>query len=148
MEKKDNTKGKVKGYFMYEKEKQRENHLIVLLVYTFFSLILTGESLLLGWEVGAIVLLLTALIGSWVIYITDMVSGGMRLWLYFALTMISCFFYGIHQTSVFDLAPLMILIMILFSVTEKSSIIRLCVITYYLTMCYDFIFVLKQISFL
>ena len=63
MEKKDNTKGKVKGYFMYEKEKQRENHLIVLLVYTFFSLILTGESLLLGWEVGAIVLLLTALIG-------------------------------------------------------------------------------------
>ena len=144
MEKKDNTKGKVKGYFMYEKEKQRENHLIVLLVYTFFSLILTGESLLLGWEVGAIVLLLTALIGSWVIYITDMVSGGMRLWLYFALTMISCFFYGIHQTSVFDLAPLMILIMILFSVTEKSSIIRLCVITYYLTMCYDFIFVLKH----
>ena len=129
---------------MYEKEKQRENHLIVLLVYTFFSLILTGESLLLGWEVGAIVLLLTALIGSWVIYITDMVSGGMRLWLYFALTMISCFFYGIHQTSVFDLAPLMILIMILFSVTEKSSIIRLCVITYYLTMCYDFIFVLKH----
>lgn len=144
VEKKDNTKGKVKGYFMYEKEKQRENHLIVLLVYTFFSLILTGESLLLGWEVGAIVLLLTALIGSWVIYITDMVSGGMRLWLYFALTMISCFFYGIHQTSVFDLAPLMILIMILFSVTEKSSIIRLCVITYYLTMCYDFIFVLKH----
>lgn len=144
VEKKDNTKGKVKGYFMYEKEKQRENHLIVLLVYTFFSLILTGESLLLGWEVGAIVLLLTALIGSWVIYITDMVSGGMRLWLYFALTMISCFFYGIHQTSVFDLAPLMILIMILFSVTEKSSIIRLCVITYYLTMCYDFIFVLNH----
>lgn len=144
VEKKDNTKGKVKGYFMYEKEKQRENHLIVLLVYTFFSLILTGESLLLGWEVGAIVLLLTALIGSWVIYITDMVSGGMRLWLYFALTMISCFFYGIHQTSVFDLAPLMILIMILFSITEKSSIIRLCVITYYLTMCYDFIFVLNH----
>ena len=94
MEKKDNTKGKVKGYFMYEKEKQRENHLIVLLVY--------------------------------------------------ALTMISCFFYGIHQTSVFDLAPLMILIMILFSITEKSSIIRLCVITYYLTMCYDFIFVLNH----
>ena len=30
VEKKDNTKGKVKGYFMYEKEKQRENHLIVL----------------------------------------------------------------------------------------------------------------------
>ena len=38
----------------------------------------------------------------------------------------------------------MILIMILFSITEKSSIIRLCVITYYLTMCYDFIFVLNH----
>lgn len=54
------------------------------------------------------------------------------------------FFYGIHKTSVFDLAPLMILIMILFSITEKTSIIRLCVITYYLTMCYDFIFVLNH----
>ena len=70
MEKKDNTKGKVKGYFMYEKEKQRENHLIVLLVYTFFSLILTGESLLLGWEVGAIVN---------IFLILALVAGGLAL---------------------------------------------------------------------
>ena len=80
VEKKDNTKGKVKGYFMYEKEKQRENHLIVLLVYTFFSLILTGESLLLGWEVGAIVLLLTALIGSWVIFFMEFIRQVCLIW--------------------------------------------------------------------
>ncbi len=116
----------------------------MLLVYTFFLAYFDGRITFAWLGSGSNCALLTALIGSWVIYITDMVSGGMRLWLYFALTMISCFFYGIHQTSVFDLAPLMILIMILFSVTEKSSIIRLCVITYYLTMCYDFIFVLKH----
>lgn len=126
---------------MNEKEKRRETHLVVLLVYTFFTIILTGESLLIGWEIGAIVLLLSALVGSWVIYITDLVSGGMRLWLYYGMTMVSCFFYGIHETSVFDLAPLMILIMILFSIVEKRSMIYLSVLCYYLTMLYDFIIV-------
>lgn len=129
---------------MYEKEKQRATHLIILLVYTFLTIALTGESLLLGWEMGAIVLLLLGLVASWVIHITEKIPESIRLWFYFVLSMLDFFFYGIHKTSIYDLAPLMIVVIIMYSTTEKYSIIRLCMATYYLTICYDFVFVVKD----
>lgn len=127
---------------MYEKEKVREAHLIVLIVCTITIIALTGESYLLGWETGAIVLLLLGLAASWFIHIKEIATETVRLWLYFILSMLAVFFYGSHETSIFDLAPLMLVIILLFSVVEKYSIIRLCVITYFLTMGYDFVFVL------
>ncbi|MDD6572167.1 MAG: response regulator [Thermoflexaceae bacterium] len=127
---------------MYEQEKQRATHLLILIVCTILIFMLTGESLLLGWETGAIVLLLLGLAASWVIHITEKIPESTRLWVYFILSMLAIFFYGIHETSIFDLAPLMILVIILYSTAESYSIIRLCVITYFLTMGYDFVFVL------
>ena len=127
---------------MYEQEKQRETHLWILLVCTILIIALSGESLLLGWETGAVVLLLAGLVAVWVIHVTEIIPESIRLWLYFLLSMLACFFYGIHETSVFDLAPLMLTLIILYSATGMYSIIRLCVVTYFLTMCYDFVFVI------
>ena len=127
---------------MYEQEKQRATHLIILLVYTIATIVLVAESLLLGWETGAIVLLIIGLVSSWVIHITDKIPESIRLWLYVVLTMLSFFFYGIHETSIYDMAPVMIVAIIMYSVTEMYSIIRLCIATYFLTMGYDFVFVL------
>lgn len=125
---------------MYEKEKLRATHLIILIVCTIMIFVLTGESILLGWEMGAIVLLLLGLAASWIIHITEKVPESGRIWLYFVLTMLAFFFYGIHKTSIYDLAPLMIMIILLYSATEKYSITWLCVVTYFLTMGYDFLF--------
>ena len=127
---------------MYEQEKQRATHLTILLVYTIATIVLISESLLLGWEMGAIVLLSIGLASSWVIHITDKIPESIRLWMYVVLTMLSFFFYGIHETSIYDLAPVMIVSIIMYSVTEIYSIIRICVATYFLTMGYDFVFVL------
>ena len=127
---------------MYEREKQRTTHLIILLAYTILTIALIGESLLMGWELGAVVLLMLALAASWVIHIIEPIPESSRLWLYFILTMLSFFFYGIHETSIFDMAPLIIVIIMIYSVTEKYLMIRLCIVTYFLTMCYDFLFVL------
>lgn len=125
---------------MYEKEKLQVTHLIILIVCTIMIFVLTGESILLGWEMGAIVLLLLGLAASWIIHITEKVPESVRIWLYFVLTMLAFFFYGIHETSIYDLAPLMIMIILLYSATENSSITWLCVVTYFLTMGYDFLF--------
>ena len=127
---------------MYEQERQRATHLTILLVYTIATIVLTGEALLLGWETGAVMLLIIGLIFSWVLHITEKIPESIRLWIYLVLTMLAFFFYGIHETSVYDLAPVMIVIIILYSLTETYSTIRFCVATYFLTMCYDFVFVL------
>lgn len=127
---------------MYEQEKQRAAHLMILLCNTIFTFVLIGESFLLGWERGAVLLLVLGLAAGWVIHITSKIPEAVRLWLYFILTMLAFFFYGIHETSIYDLAPVMIGVIIMYSVVEIYSIIRLCVVIYFFIMCYDFVFVL------
>lgn len=127
---------------MYEQEKQRATHLMILLSYTIFTIVLTGEAIILDWETGAVMLLWLGLAASWIIHVTGRISESVRLWLYFTLTMLAFFFYGIHDTSFYDLAPVMTVLIIMYSATETYSIIRLCAVTYYLTVCYDLVFVL------
>lgn len=128
---------------MYEQEKQRATHLMILLCCTIFTIVLTGESILLGWETGAVVLLLLGLAASWAVHVTERFPEWLRIWLYFIVTMLAFFFYGIHETSIYDLAPVMIFLILMYSTAEMHRIVSFCVLTYYLTMSYDFIFVLK-----
>ena len=127
---------------MYEQERQRAVHLLILLCYTILTVVLAGETLLLGWETEVIALLLLGVAVSWIIHITEKIPVEISVWLYFVLTMLAFFFYGIHETSIYDLAPVMMIIILLYSATEKYSIIRLSVVVYYLTMVYDLVFVL------
>ncbi len=127
---------------MFEQEKQRVTHLMILLCCTIFTIVLTGESILLGWEPGAVVLLLIGIAACWVLHVTEKFSGSARIWFYFVVTMLEIFFYGMHETSMYDLAPLMVFLILMYSATEMCSLINFCMITYYFVMCYDFLFVL------
>lgn len=129
---------------MYEQEKRRATHLLILLCYTISTIVLTGESVLLGWETWAVMLLILGVIASWINHITGKLSESISLWLYFVLTMLAFFFYGIHETSFYDLAPVMLTIILIFSVTEMYLLIRLCVVVYFLTVFYDLLFVLGR----
>lgn len=127
---------------MNEQEKQRATHLLILLCYTIFTIVLSGESWLLGWERGAVILLILGVIVSWGIHISGRIPESISLWLYFVQTMLAFFFYGTHESSIYDLAPVMLMVILLYSATEMYTLIRLCVVIYFLTMLYDFVFVL------
>lgn len=127
---------------MNDQEKQRSTHLLLLLYYTILSLGLIGESLLMGWERWAVVLLPVGVIVCWTLHIRNRLSSAIRLDIYSALMMLVFFYYGIHETSLFDLAPLIILVMVLYSFTERYGTIKLCMITYYCTIVYDLFFVM------
>ena len=132
------------GIKMNDQEKQRSTHLLLLLYYTILSLGLIGESLLMGWERWAVVLLPVGVIICWTMHIRNRMSPAIRLDIYSALMMLVFFFYGIHETSMFDLAPLIILVMVLYSFTERYGTIKLCMITYYGTIAYDLLFVVES----
>ena len=131
---------------MNNQEKQRAAHLLILLCYTIFSCVLIGESLLLGWETWVVVLLPIGVIAGWTMHIRNRLPMALRLDIYSFLMMLVFFFYGIHETSMFDLAPVMITVMVLYSSTEKYGTIKICMFTYYLTMGYDFFLVLDGFS--
>lgn len=129
---------------MYEQEKQRATHLMILFCNTILIFILIGEALFFQWDTGAIVLLIMGIVANWVFHITGKIPESNRIWLYFILTMLAFFFYGIHESSIYDLAPVMMVVIMMYSATGRYSIIRLCVLTYFFTMCYDFMFVLSD----
>lgn len=126
---------------MSDWERARAAHLMLLLILTVMCLVLTVESVLLGWNMEAVVLLLMGVIASWVIYVTERLTAQSRLWLYIIMSLLAFFFYGVHETSIYDLAPVMIMYMAACITTEKISVIRFCLVTYLVTMGYDLLFV-------
>ena len=129
---------------MKDQEKQRAAHLMILLCYTIFSCVLTGESLLLGWETWVVILLPVGVIICWTLHIRNRLPEAVRLNIYSVSMMVVFFFYGIHETSMFDLAPVIITLMVLYSSTEEYGTIKICMITYYLTMAYDLFLVMDS----
>lgn len=128
--------------YMYEQENTKTIHLMTLLCYTIFTIAVIVGAVILGWgETSAILLLVVGMIVSWTVHISERLSESARLWLYTVLSMLTFFYYGIHDTSIYALAPAMVMYILLYTVMEKYSYIRLCAITYYVTMCYDFIYV-------
>ena len=112
-------------------------HLMVLISYTIFSMILIGEATLLGWEVWVLPLILASVIVCWGLHITQALTQRIRTWIFAIQMMVTFFFYGIHLTSTFDIATVMAALMILYTTTDERNLITLCLITYYATLGYD-----------
>ena len=117
----------------------QSSHLMILNLFSIFAVILIGESLLLGWEVWALVLIAFGIIISWSLHIRQSLTAGARLWIYSLLVMATYFFYGAHETSTFDLAPVMTAIITVYTMTGKKVFISLCQITFYITFIFELI---------
>ena len=112
---------------------------MILMCYTIFSVVLIGESLLLGWERWALILVVCGMIFSWCLHITQSLSDFIRLWIYSILMMGTFFFYGIHETSAFDICAVIMAVIMLYTMTGSKRLVLLCQCTYYLTMGYDMV---------
>ena len=115
------------------------SHLVLLISYTLFAIILVVEDLLMGWETWPILLILISVITSWFLHITERFAPEQRLWLYAMMMMAIFFFYGIHETSTYDLVGVVMLLIMLYSMTLIPGLIHLCMVTYYLAMAYNLV---------
>ena len=132
---------------------QRENitkkvfestHLIVLLSYSLFSVILMGETIIMKWELWAIALIFASNVLSWVMHIGGFFQPKVRTWIYAILMMGTFFFYGIHETSAYDIAGVMCAVIILYTRADDENLITLCMVTYYITFGYDLIIMVNE----
>ncbi len=114
-------------------------HLVLLITYTMFAVILMGEVLLMGWETWSVLLVLASIAAVWSLHITGRFSPDLRLWIYAVLMMSIFFFYGVHETSTYDLVGVALLLILIFSMTMTPGLIHLVMFTYYVTMIYDLI---------
>ncbi|MCR5789254.1 MAG: response regulator [Lachnospiraceae bacterium] len=114
-------------------------HIMILACYTIFSVILIGESLLMGWEIWALFVIAAGVMISWILHFRQKLSEDTRLWVYSVLMMATFFFYGIHLTSTFDLCPVMISVIMIYTMTGVKELIYLCQVTYIFTFAFDII---------
>ena len=110
---------------------------MMIMTYTIFSIILIGEIFVMSWEKWAIILIIAGVLTAWYIHFSQIGNGRLRLWICSILMMATFFFYGIHDTSTYDLAVVMSVVMLLYTMTGIPSLITLCQITYYITMIFE-----------
>ena len=111
-------------------------HLTILLTYSIFSIILIGESFLMGWETWPLFVVAGGVFLSWGLHFNHAMSERNRIWVYSGLTMFAFFFYGSHITSVFDTVAVMSVVLILYTMTGMKNLITFLQIIYYVTLGY------------
>ena len=120
------------------------SHLMMILTYTIFSVILVGEIFVMDWEKWAAFIIIAGVALAWYMYLTRTGDGILRLWICSILMMATFFFYGTHDTSTFDLAVVISVVMILYTMTGIHSLVTLCQVTYYLTMTYELVNLFRE----
>ena len=115
------------------------SHRIILFSYTLFTVILIGETLVMGWEKWAIMLMGAGLALSWMLHIQQRINEYSRLWVYSILMIAAFFFYGVHETSTFDIAIVIIVVMMIFTMTGVKALISLCMFSFYFSFGYEIV---------
>lgn len=124
-----------------ERENLWSSHLVILFSHTFFCAVLIAEDLFLGWERWMLPLIVLSLVICWWMHLAQTFTPERRLRIYATLEMVTFFFYGVHPTSFFDLAPVMVVIILIFTMTGEPEMVYTGVGAYYLTVGYDLLFV-------
>ena len=123
------------------------SHFMMVMSYTILTIALVAESFVMDWDKWVIVPMVFGLLGVWYMHLFRLGAGKMRLWLCVCFMMGEFFYYGTHETSTFDLAPVMCLVMCLCALTGMHSLVTMCQVTYYLTMIYALAGLIKNGSF-
>ena len=117
----------------------RASHMMILVTYTALFCALVAEDFLMGWEKWPLILIASAIAFCWYAHIQQKFTDKNRLTMYVLFMMATLFFYGIHLTSMYDLALVMCACIVLSTTTGIKRFITYCQITYFVTMIYDLI---------
>ncbi len=110
-------------------------HLVMVLVSTLGGLGFVIEGALLKWEFWVLPIILLGIAIIWVVYITQHFPTDISEGIYVSFIMFAGVFHGVHQTSMFDLSLITVLIMITFVGTFKRRYQNYALIEYFALIC-------------
>ncbi|MBO4374223.1 MAG: response regulator [Lachnospiraceae bacterium] len=98
---------------------QKKNEKFIVALATIASVGLVVENYLMGWEFWVPVVVLAGMILIWMISLTDRIDQDLRILFHFGFAALLVFYHGIHRTSLFDSALIVVLVMATYSVLRK-----------------------------
>ncbi|MCR5109276.1 MAG: DUF2070 family protein [Lachnospiraceae bacterium] len=91
-----------------------------------------------GWEFWVPFVLLISMIILWFLHVTEKLDTDSRINLYFIFAAFLLFYYGIHDTSLFDLSVSVALFMITFTVIDRNTFLNIIFGEYVILMMIQF----------
>ncbi len=117
---------------------RNKTHRMVLAIITISCIGFTIVSAMEGWEFWVPPLLIAGTAALWVMYFAQRGSVNTRENLYLLYGMLAAFFHGVHESSAFDIAIVMALMLALFSAMDHLYMLNLILAEYVLLMGIQF----------
>lgn len=115
-------------------------HLVLAILVSVFSLMLIVVTCTLSWEMWMIPLIVLGMLLVWGLRIVPLVGENAYEYLCSGIILFVLFFYGVHETSLYDLPITMGVFIIMLSMLDKKLLLWLSVCTYLLVLLYHGIF--------
>ena len=115
------------------------NERFIILLVSLACIGLTIESIVMGWEFWVPPLIILGTVSLWVMCLTDTPDYGIRKVYYLVYAMLSIFYHGVHETSFFDVAIVVVLVLFAFSFMDHIYMMNLILIEYIIVMIMQFI---------
>ena len=127
-------------------EEQTSRHLLLAVITTVFSVTLSLVTAAMSWELWMVALMVAGCFSVWLLHIARIGSDTFYENLCTGVMLTEFFFFGVHETSLFDIpAMACILILALFTLNKKW-ILHVIAFLYVLEMLYH-AFILHTISY-
>ncbi len=115
-----------------------KNEKFIILLVSLACIGLTVESIIMGWEFWVPPLIVMGTISLWVMNISGRPSYEGRIVYYFIYGMLAAFYHGVHETSFFDVAIVLVLVMVAFSFFDRIYMMNFFFAEYFVIMSIQF----------
>ncbi|MBR6238015.1 MAG: response regulator [Lachnospiraceae bacterium] len=114
-----------------------ERFIIILVSLTCIGL--TLESILMGWEFWVPPIIILGTVSLWVMTLTEKPDYSVREVYYFIYAMFTALYHGVHETSFFDIALVIVLVMVGFSFFNHIYMMNMTLIEFFILLAVQFV---------
>ncbi len=120
-------------------EDQTSIHLLLAVIVTVFGVFLILITLALSWEYWMIPIILVGNTLVWCLHIGRFGSESFYKNLCAGLLMIGFFFFGVHESSLYDIPAVACMVILIFSMFDKKRLLYMTAALYVLELLYHFL---------
>lgn len=126
-------------------DEQTGMHLLLAVIVSVFSGILSLITLILSWELWTVLLITVSCVSVWVLHIARLGTDAFYENLCAGLMLTEFFYFGVHESSLFDVPAVACILILALFMLNKKWIIHVTGILYVMILLYHG-FLLKTVS--
>ena len=113
-------------------ENQITLHVLLLIVFTVFGILLGVIIVISGWDTVALFPLTCAAVSMWTVHILDLGTPSQRIYFYVSLILLALVYYGYHDGPITDIPIILCLLIILLARVKDRKLISIIGLSYIL----------------